>query len=452
MKKNLHTGIFLTAFSVFLFACSSHTGTVQPENYRIAAEVVLKWHQLLLDLERHTPGYRPPVAARTWSYVELAAWQASLPGIPEAVSLEKFISGLPKPGDFSGDYNLPAGLNAAYAEISRQFFPTAPPHLREEIETLEAGQLERVKSGTDAASLANSIAYGKKTALDIWRWSATDSFGHEGFLFNFDRNYLPSDCTGCWEASGAHPMPALLPYWGKSRSLLVQPSSIESMPPPAYDDKPGSPFHVQAMEVFAISKPLTNEHHWIAEYWSDDVPGLTISPLGRWISIANQVLEQADLPLPQMLELYLKSAIASADVLVICWKNKYEYNLERPETYIRRIVDPNWAPLHDSPSFPSYPSGHSAIGAAVSEVFIAFLGDTFSLTDRTHEGRTEFISKPRSFVSFREMAEENALSRIALGVHYRMDCDEGLRLGRLVSKRIAAMPFRKQEARISWSR
>lgn len=452
MRKILYTVVFQIVISLLPAACNRDTATVQPENYRIATDVMQEWHRLLLELERHTPGYRPPVSARMWSYVELAAWQTALPGVPEALSLEKFIDGLPEPPVYSGDFYLPAGLNAAYAEIFRQFFPTAPPHLLDQIEALESGHLKRFKADTDAAVLARSVAYGKKTALDIWRWSATDPFGHEGFLFNFDRNYTPQECAGCWKPSGSHPMPALLPYWGKSRTLIVSPSDLEVNPPPPYDDKPGSPLHIQAMEVYAMSKPLSNEHHWIAEFWSDDVPGLTVSPLGRWISITNQALNLAELPLPQTLELYLKAAISSADVLVICWKNKYDFNLERPETYIHRVVNPDWMPLHDSPPFPSYPSGHSAIGAAVSEILTAFLGDAFSLTDRTHEGRTEFAGKPRSFGSFREMAEENALSRIALGVHYRMDCDEGLRLGRLVSKRVAALPFRKQEARISWNK
>ncbi len=452
MKKTLYIGFFLSALCLLPFACRRDTSAIEPDNYQAATVLVQKWHELLLELERHTPGYRPPVTARMWSLVELAAWQAALPGVPEAIGLEKYLDGLPDAPTYSGLYNLPAGLNAAYAEIFRQFFPTAPPHLFEKIELLETEQLNQIKSQANPANLAQSIAYGKKTALDIWRWSATDAFGHEGFLFNFDRGYVSPECTGCWKPGGAHPMPALLPYWGKSRSLLVAPSTVEVTPPLAYDEKPGSPFHVQAMELFAMSKPLSNEHRWIAEFWSDDVPGLTNSPMGRWISITNQAVAQADLPFPQLLELYLKAAMASTDVMVICWKSKYAFYLERPEAYIRRVVDPNWTPLHDNPPFPSYPSGHAAIGAAVTEVLTAFLGESFPLTDRTHEGRTEFIGKPRTYSSFREMARENALSRLALGVHYRMDCDEGLRLGKLVSKRVTALPCRKQDARISWSR
>jgi hypothetical protein len=70
-------------------------------------------------------------------------------------------------------------------------------------------------------------------------------------------------------------------------------------------------------------------------------------------------------------------------------------------------------------------------------------GTNYALTDRCHENRVDFNGKPRSFNSFYEMAEENALSRIPLGVHWRMDCEEGLRLGYLCGRRVNALPFKK---------
>ena len=53
----------------------------------------------------------------------------------------------------------------------------------------------------------------------------------------------------------------------------------------------------------------------------------------------------------------------------------------------------------------------------------------------------DFKATPRKYTSFAEMANENALSRLYMGVHYRMDCEEGLRLGRLVGQRIADFPL-----------
>ncbi|MBK7937490.1 MAG: vanadium-dependent haloperoxidase [Lewinellaceae bacterium] len=180
--------------------------------------------------------------------------------------------------------------------------------------------------------------------------------------------------------------------------------------------------------------------------WSDDLPGLTISPAGRWISIANQALAKARLPFPEVMETYLKVTLALCDAGIVVWEAKYRFNVERPESYIRRVIRPDWAPLHDSPSFPAYPSGHSAFGAAAAEVLSDQLGERFPLEDRTHEKRQEFAGKSRSYHSFYEMAAENAASRVLLGVHYRMDCEEGLRLGKLIGQKVISLPLKQKEA------
>ena len=64
-------------------------------------------------------------------------------------------------------------------------------------------------------------------------------------------------------------------------------------------------------------------------------------------------------------------------------------------------------------------------------------------TDFCHQGRTEFRGTPRSFNSFIDMSVEDAYSRIPLGVHFRMDCDEGLRLGYLAGQRVLELPWKK---------
>ena len=46
-----------------------------------------------------------------------------------------------------------------------------------------------------------------------------------------------------------------------------------------------------------------------------------------------------------------------------------------------------------------------------------------------------FMVKPRTFNSFDEMSKENAISRVFLGVRWRFDCEEGLRLGDLIGEK-----------------
>jgi membrane-associated phospholipid phosphatase len=144
--------------------------------------------------------------------------------------------------------------------------------------------------------------------------------------------------------------------------------------------------------------------------------------------------------------------MAINDAGVGCWNSKYYYNVERPQTYIRRLIDPNWNTNLENPitgensltpSFPAYPSGHATFGAAGAEALASVFGYSYSLTDRCHEGRAEFIGTPRTFGSFSEMAQENGWSRIPLGVHFRMDSEEGVRYGTVIGRHVNSLPWKK---------
>lgn len=422
----------------------------EPAEHRLAAEMALEWHHLMLDLERHTPGYRPPVSARAFAYIEMAAYETALPALDDYVGLENFCKGYSSPSaaKLNGQYHLPAGLNAAYAQMLRYFFPNAPQKWRDKIDQLEAGFSRNIQHQAEEVKIANSVAFGLSVAEAVWQWSATDTGGHNAFLANEDDQYSPPACAGCWQPNQKHPMPALLPNWGTVRSFIVQPSELPLVPPASFDETAGTAFYTEAMEVFSVSQPLSRENHWIAELWSDDLPGLTVTPAGRWISIASQAIAQKRPAFSIVMETYLKTALALCDASIVVWKGKYRFNVERPETYIRRNIKPDWVALHENPSFPAYPSGHSAFGASAAEVLTAAFGAEFELTDRTHEHRQEFVGKPRTYHSFAEMAKENAASRVLIGVHYRMDCEEGVRVGKIVGRRIAALPLRRKEAAV----
>ena len=446
-RKLLFSAVWVFLCTCILYECGPES-IEEPAEYRTATHVTLNWNQLLLDLERQTPGYRPPVSGRMFAYVEMSAYEAALPALDGYVSMENFCHGyartpFPHP---AGQFFLPASVNAAYATILRDFFSSAPPALLKQIDRLESENRAAFPEKTGGGAVQVSESFGRAVAENVWQWSKTDRAGHEGNLKNFDAGYAPPRCSGCWQPTGSARMSALLPHWGDVRAFVVRPGEFQEKPPVPFEEVPGSAFYTEAMEVFSVSQPLSRENHWIAELWSDDLPGLTISPAGRWISIANQALSKARTPFPDMIETYLKSALALCDAGIVVWSVKYRYNVERPESYIRRVIQADWSPLHDSPSFPSYPSGHSAFGAAVAEVLSAELGDHFQLTDRTHENRQEFAGKSRSYDSFADMAKENAASRVLLGVHYRMDCEEGMRLGKLIGQKIAGLPLKQKES------
>jgi hypothetical protein len=156
--------------------------------------------------------------------------------------------------------------------------------------------------------------------------------------------------------------------------------------------------------------------------------------------------------------------LAISDASVAVWNSKYYYNIERPVNFIRNIVakkypeaanwttilnDPYGGPQGFTPSFPAYPSGHSGFGGAGSKILSAFFefnpkhAGSYSFVDLCHENRTEFNGRPRSFDAFKDLGAEDAYSRIPLGVHFRMDCDEGLRLGDVAAQRVLELPWKK---------
>jgi len=234
----------------------------------------------------------------------------------------------------------------------------------------------------------------------------------------------------------------LFPYWESARTFVIAPEETTTVAPVEYSTSPNSNYYQQMQEVVTVNnrarRQQAEELH-IAEFWSDDVEGLMMSPPGRQLSISSQLLEQYDLNLEEAIELFVKVGFALNDAAVSTWKYKYEYMVMRPSNFIHDYIDPDFQTnlyrliYWPNPSFPGYPSGHSCFASAAAGVFIAAFGNQTNFTDRTHEGRTEFLGEPRNFRSFTQMADENGYSRIPLGVHIRMDCTEGLRLGYEIS-------------------
>ena len=82
----------------------------------------------------------------------------------------------------------------------------------------------------------------------------------------------------------------------------------------------------------------------ISKFWSDDNEGLTFSPTDCLIAILVQILEHDHVNLEKQ-NLFTKMGLGLHDYAVACWYSKWHYNVERPETYIKRNIDPNWVTI-----------------------------------------------------------------------------------------------------------
>lgn len=453
--------LFFFAIALFVSSCKNDTNVDPLANKKVANydnSVVVGWNDLFLEIERYAASYRPGPAPRALSLLGLSAYEACVPGMPEYNSLQNEMPGLTIPSASSGlEYHWPTVINASYGFLMAKFFPDVRPDLFVKIDQLKVKNENNYAASVNKVVFDRSRAHGEAVANAIWEWSKTDTYGHDAYKDPF-KGYdwkAAYKKAGDWRPLDEVNGKAMFPYWGKVRAyaLKTDASKLCRKPRAEYSELPGSNYYVQAAEVMTHNTPSqSHESEWVGEFWSDDLVNLTFSPPSRWIAIANQVYQNEKCNLETAVYANAKVGLAINDAGVGCWNSKYIYNLERPFTYIRKFINPNWQTnLSDpntgstniTPSFPAYPSGHATFGGAAAEALSSIFGYNYSMTDNCHKDRTDFIGTPRTFASFYEMADENGYSRVPLGVHWRMDYEEGVRYGKEIGYKVGLLPWKK---------
>lgn len=459
MKKSNVKFLLLLLLTGFLFeACSENESFIENESTDLESIIddtanlsdktsilISDWLALLLDLDQHTTGMRPNATARSFAYINLAAYETAVFGMDNYVSNEKKLKGLQiNKNKRANTIDVNIALNKTYAEVLNHFMYNVTDGVEVKIAQLENSIETSLSDDVSNEIVQDSKEWGSYVADRIISYAQSDAAAEAQIHDPQPLSYEPETGDGYWTYS-ADPERALFPYWKKVRTFVISSKETSSVPPMAYSEDIESDYYKQMQEVYEVNntaKAEDNEQLWISEFWSDDVEGLMVSPPGRQISIAKQLITQYNLSYERTLALLLKVGFALNDAAVSTWADKYEYMVMRPNVYIHEFIDTEFQTnlyrlvYWPNPSFPGYPSGHSTFASAAGGVFIDEFGDATNFTDRTHEGRTEFRGTPRTFSSFSEMAEENAFSRIPLGVHIRMDCTEGLRLGYEISDAI----------------
>lgn len=466
----------LLAVALFSPACSD----IDPPNYESSLRdednsVYLDWNGLLLELDRYATGYRPGPASRTAGYLGLAAYEAVVTAMPDHNSIAPFLPGLSVPQPAAREaYHWPTVVNELYAYLMRRFFfhlEVNRPDVYARIEQLRMQRNDAVQGRITPQVFERSVAYGQRVGQAVYDWSATDLVAHNAFLNPAPADYAPPAGQGLWKPTAPDFSRALFPEWGEARTFALPASERLCRPPLPYSQLPSSLYYAQHLEVYNTVQHMRESNdavaiddRWKSIFWSDDITGLTFSPSIRMVAVLNQLVQREKLNMAECAELYAKMGMALNDACVSIWHSKYFYNTERPVDYIRTVVAQQfpsastWTTFLNNPiagvnginpAFPAYPSGHSGFAGAGGVILSSFFEfnskypGTYRFTDFIHEGRTEFNGTPRSFTSIRQMVEEKAFARIALGVHVRMDCLEGIRVGEHAAQRVLELPWKK---------
>ena len=225
----------------------------------------------------------------------------------------------------------------------------------------------------------------------------------------------PTPASQFWhdDATPPNPQPQL-PCFGKVRPWLdIDIADFRAGPPPAF----GSPAYLAGLaEVRQISDTRTTEQLATIDKWLDG--NNTFTPPGRWNLIASELIVRHGLGEADAARTLATLGVAMMDTHIACWDRKYTYWESRPW-----MVDPLITTPRGQPHHPGNPSGHACAGGAGSGVVAAL-----------------FPSERDSLLA---MGDEQGFTTTLAGVHYRLDVEDGSRIGRAIAAKAVALRDRE---------
>lgn len=378
--------------------------------------------------------YSPPQASRVYAYVYLAAYEAGRLSDAGWLSIAPQLNGEPAiPEPKTPVDGRIAGIIAMQEVAIKMLYSYG------EMESWQQSWIDSMRHRLPQDVWDQSVAYGKEVANAVMSYASADGFDYIRTL----PRYMVTHQAGIWKPTPPAYMDAVDPHWNKLRSFTLDSAQqFRPSPPIPYDGDKGSAFYQSMLEVYEVTNALSSEQQDIASFWDCNpyvaytqghfmMGNKKITPGGHWMGIAHTACVQQQVGFVTACAVMAHTAIALADGFISCWDEKYRSNYIRPETAINQLHDPDWKPLLQTPPFPEYTSGHSVISSAASTVLTHHFGDPFSYVDSVE---VPYGLPARSYHSFKQAADEAAISRLYGGIHFRPAIENGVEQGRLVGE------------------
>jgi hypothetical protein len=412
------------------------------------ADVVTDWNGAWLQAIRATGGPPCPIA-RAGAILHVAMYDA-VNSIDR--SHEPYLTFEDAP---SGASREAAAAMAAHRVLS-ELYPD--PELRELFDAQLATHLDAIPDGPAEEA---GKALGMVCADGIMGLRAGDGSADEA-------PYAFGDRPGDWVRTPPDFSDPASPHWpGVTPWTLQGADQFRPDGPAGYTDVESllrSPQYAAAYEEVKQlgsidSTQRTAEQGLVARFWANDRDG-TYKPPGHLNLVTQVIAAERSNTLSENARLFALLNLALADAGIVAWDAKYAtpIDLWRPVTGIRRggrdrnprtRPDPHWTPLsHDptvngfTPPFPAWVSGHATFAAAHAAVLRGFFG-TDAITFTIPSDDAPGVS--RTYHSLDAAARENGLSRIYLGVHWRMDFEDGYDAGTALGEWVVATQLQPLE-------
>lgn len=434
MFKSLIFLFFLTGL-IGDGSCSRAT----PEEYNAQAAAPEMFHKTSEQLTQFIIHdiFKPPVASRIYVYTNLAAYEALRQQHPEYESLAGKLNGfgeVPAP-EAGAEYCFPVASLASYIAVSKALIISVV-----EMEDYEQELYRQFRAmGVPEDVMARSIAYGEQVGQHVLGYAAKDNYKETRALMR----YTFTDLPGSYQPTPPNYAPACEPQWNAIRVLTLDScNQFRPKAPATYSLDPKSKFYKMVLQVYDYSQHMTDEQKAIAYFWDDNAVVTNVkghvsymdkkmTPPGHWLAIVQTLAKDHDLDLMKSVQAYAFTSVALYDGFIACWDEKYRSARIRPITVINNNIDPEWQSFLETPPFPEYVSGHSAISAAAGTVLTHLFGDSVAFTDSTEYAYGHGV---RSFKSIKDAYMETSISRVYGGIHFWDGSFEGTKQGEEVGE------------------
>jgi hypothetical protein len=358
------------------------------------------------------PFANPPYTARALAYLSVAQYDAL---VATWSYKYKYKRTAPSKNDATIRVALPvssiptypsedAVVAAASYTVLKAIFPGEVPFL--DAKLAEHQDARRWGGMNVDSELAAGVSLGTQVAAKVMGRARTDGMSaanNQTLTPDLIEAAKSRGITDVWVSQETPARPPMLPNYGAVLTWNFDKATMATIRP-ALPYVPGSAQHTAELdELRNIQKNQTREQARIANYWADGAGSYT--PPGHWHRAAANAAVDAKFSEIRTARTLALVGTAIQDAGIACWETKYFYYTPRPQQYSLKTSI-------GLPNFPSFTSGHSTFSAAAATV----LGYIFP--DRATE--------------FNANAKEASESRVYGLIHYRADCDMGLKHGKAI--------------------
>lgn len=360
------------------------------------------------------PFSNPPYAARAYAYVSAAQYDAlvacwyykNLYKRPAPYKTDSSVAVFVTRTDLPSYPSEAAVLAGVTAEMMKLLFPDEIASIQLK---LQEAELAAIMSGAATRSdITAGEALGRQVAQMFTTRARADNagkaIGTPADWANFVTVTEAKSQTP-WLSLEGPARPPMLPLFGKVKCFLFDSATMVALRPGPPPSTSSDSMKSATAEVYAKIKNPTRDQMKLVQFWADGAN--TYTPPGHWNSIAALDFIKKNFSEVRWARNMALLNCAEMDAAVSCWDIKYYYFNPRPTQMNEDIKT-----LTGIPNFPSYVSGHSMFSGAAATI----LGHII----------------PERASDYMQMAQDAANSRFVGGIHYKVDCEVGLTVGKNV--------------------